>query len=301
MSAKEKKQLLLETRNELEKMYLKKSNRKIAQKIKLLKINQQFNQDINCLQKKWTKLIKKNNNLSNELVISYKKLSQKYWKKYNLKPTAPHIFTKILHKINKKECHDFLKKFGAILRNNSNRQLKIVSNKYFDEDCTILCKKYKLFPITNWFIVIHNYILNNYFLSPLFHYDPIFNEKKIDKLGLDANFNIEILTDPLSNEEQVHIIPFENTTIADIKKYWKKVTEINKILYHKKGIDKRYYPLKNLNIANQLFNLDKIEKSDWIKQEKIYGEITDENFAKKEKLRKNRLKQIRYSYKKRIS
>jgi hypothetical protein len=127
------------------------------------------------------------------------------------------------------------------------------------------------------------------------------NENKYLDLLNGANFTMFVKEEKTTKELELFIQIFENTSLDDIKKYWKSILKYQKILKENKKIGKRYYPLKKLGEAKEIFDLDKRKgMSDWEKQEEIYGEVGDLNFGAIECKRKNKLKQIRHQYKKRL-
>jgi len=260
------------------------SNPKIKQQIKLLLGREDFLNEVNLLRKKWKPLISKRDDLQRIFDKENKKLLKKY-KTY---------FPSSLSKEEKGRIFTPLHK-----------QFEILEDDEFNKDIIRLCKRYKIYPIGIWrhtllFFIVEKSLIPPYlgFGNGIFYGDGSLDIHK--QKPYDLNFAIEIRENKETKELELFIQIFDNTSLGDVKKYWKVIELYRDRLKAMKGIKKRYYPLKNLSVAQKLAELDKIEKSDWVKQEKIYGEIGDLDFGKKEKKRKNKIKQIRYQYKKRL-
>lgn len=273
-------------KEEIENLFLEGVSPKISKKIQLLRINKNFLRDVNILREKWTGLI-------DEYNLGFKKITEKLskiWRKYKVKGSP------LSHPLTKKEKD----KFSFLAR----QTYEVLKNKDFNKDATSLAKKHTLYPTNLWrhplilFIVTKKFFPVSYWLK--IGLENHFPTKEIIAPLEDLNFAIEIRNNKETNEPELFIQIFENTILRDLKKNWKLITKCQKKLKKLKGIKKRDYILKNLKIAKKLNELDKKEKSDWIKQEKIYGEIKGLDFGKEEKKRKNRIKQIRHRYKKRI-
>lgn len=261
----------------IEEEWIKRTNPKIAQKVKLLRLNENFNKDIWLLRKRWRSLIKRNNILRREQDKIFKKIIKKYQTTdLELKKEDKEIQWRIARK-----------------------RVKLIQTPAFLNDLLNLAKKYKLYPLDFWVDSLMNVIFYNFFfIDPLRLDIQEYEFPRISCLPSDANFEIRLLKHPSTGEPELLIKLFDDCSWRDIKKYWNYISDRLKKLREIKGIKKRYYPLKNLEIAKKLFELDKEERSDWIKQEKIYGEAGDLDFGKIEWKRKNKIKQIRYRYKK---
>jgi len=284
-------------KKEIEKDFLEKSNPKIKQKIELLKLNKRFLKDVDILRKKWADLIDKYHFLGKEWVGRVIKLQDKY------KIQKP---TEFFNLITEKEKNG--------LWSLKQQELNVLKNDKLERDFIELAEKYKLYPTNLWKFLMEFYVIDYWFL-PFVKFlgletEPYSSYENFLHLPNNLNFAIKIKNNKETKEPELFIQVFEDTSSEDIKKNWKVIKECQNKLREIKGIKKRYYPLKNLEIARKLAELDKkdyfdnvlvedkkVKVNDITKAEEIYGELPLNK--KKEQRAKNKIKQIRHQYKER--
>lgn len=272
---------------------------KIEQKIELLEAKPSFLDDVAKLQEKHTDLIKIfNTNL------------QKNWQKFDEMLANAGIWNKIkTGEFTPKNPADIstlltpkdLEEFGAL----DLAAYEPLEDKEFCKDAIELCRKYECLPISYWKQPMQIYIATEHFYSPhswfgvgLASHTAVKDIEDVLKLPRNLNFGIKIENNKETKELELFVQIFENTSLRDLEKNWHIVAKQQKKLKEQKGIDKRYYPLKNLDKAKRIKELREQGKSDWEIQEEIYGDIGDLDFAEREKKRKVWIKQIRNFYKK---
>jgi hypothetical protein len=125
------------------------------------------------------------------------------------------------------------------------------------------------------------------------------------------NFDIEVKKNKETKEQELFIQIFESTSWRDLKKHWKVINDLQERLKKQKGIQKRYYPKKNIKIEKQLAKLDKLKYEKYYEptlDKWINQKITDQKKALKiyenslfdleeEQKAKNKIKQIRHRHK----
>lgn len=266
---------------------------KIKQKMELLELNPSFLKDISNLQNKYKKIAQEYNIYLKKIWLKYDKIMANagIWEKikngdfkYTLSPTPKD-----------------LKRFNSL----GKKAYKPLTDKNFNKDIMNLCKKYKIYPIDYWrntlqvFIAIGNFAPPSFwFKTGIENYMTKDEKKNIFKLPPKLNFGIKIEDNKETNEPELFVQIFENTSLRDLEKNWQIIFEQQKKLKEIKGIKKHYYPLKNLEKAIKIKELKEQRKSDWEIQEEVFGENINLNFGKIENKRKNIVKQIRHQYKK---
>ena len=128
-------------------------------------------------------------------------------------------------------------------------------------------------------------------------------EEHGEKVLTKLNFEIKVMESPLLGNQELYIQIFDTTASRDVVAGWRFIDAARKVLLGKK----RAYPKRNLALAEQVLDLDKKMGneygSDWKKRDIIFGEsgeaFTPESGAKESKERK-KIKQTRYSYKRRF-
>jgi len=261
-------------------------NPKTEQIIRLLKINKKFLKDTAVLRKKWCSFIKKYKTPINKMVTGlFETAYQGYLNKK--KPSSL-----------SKEIKKNLVRFEKLIKKD------LFSNTKFNQDILDLCRKYKLYPISLWYYGVTLFIIPNNFFPlnqwggmELVEYS---SSEEISQIPKDMNFDLKIRKNKNTKEPELSIQVYETTSLGDIKKYWHTVKRYQNKLKKVKKMDKRYYPKKDLEIAEKLFILDKTKsRSDWEKHDAIYGEPTSSSKkdGKKETKKTKNLKRIRYRYK----
>ncbi len=296
---------------QVEELFMLNSHKTTKQKIRLLKLNKNFQKDIFDLRVKHKKIIKEFlfnskelikelvNNLFDRNLVSQLKNAKDV--KMAWEPMSVAMKKKPKQKI-KNRCNNI-----------ATRILKTSEDKLFNEDIIAICNKYKLYPIENWCLPIISYSAFNH-IPPsdlllgkeLEGYLP---REEIIKLPQNMNFSPKIIINKITGEKELYIKLFDNTTLkSDLKKNWHIIEKLQKTLRNEKGI-KRYYALKNLPIMEKLSG----------KNNKIYDPVLDREIKKtdidialetyqdipfnkkEEKKAGNRIKQIRHQQKKRLS
>jgi len=273
-------------KKEIEKWLSEWNLPKTDQKIEDLKINPNFLRNITILRKKWANFINKHKAFIDKIL----KLTIKNQNKSHLNKTKH-------YKLSKKD----LNKLSLI----GKQHQWLFKNAEFNKDIFACAKKYKLYPIKNWqypltfFTVTNNFDPPNYW--PSLELQAYSSMQEMIQLPRNMNFNLQIKDNEETNESELWIHLYENTTLQELKKHWKVINNYQDKLKRIKNTGKRYYPRKNMKKEKQSIELDKTNLSDWEKQEKIYGEIKSSDFGPEEKKRKTRLKVMRYRYKKRFA
>jgi hypothetical protein len=227
----------------------------------------------------------KNENFQKELIIlckKYKTFPMEYWQYFVLTfvlfdqfiPMDNLFLLKLKNYISPKEI---------IFRpDNLNFGLSIVKNKDNNKDKLFI----QIFESTsskdireNWQTII-NYA------------------KKLEDEREKKNLFSIIIKNEITNEEELFVQIFKNTTQREIEKNWNKIIKKRDKLRVKKGI-KRFYSFGNIPFMKKILNLQKKKIPKSIIQEKLYGEIKDVNFGEKEKRRENSTYQRTYRFKKR--
>jgi len=274
-------------KKEMEKWLKGCENLKTEQTIQLLRNDENFLHDIYALKKKQKDSIKE----ASESIKELENIFDKTLEKALLKKEYPAKMAKG----EKKKLPNLVKVFESDL----------FTGKKFDKNIVGLCRKYKLYPIDFWYYSLVFYILTDDFMQPnLWAGRKLENKISFEeflKLPKNMNFDFEIRLNKQTKEQELFIKIFESTSLSDLKKNWKIINALQKWLKEEKGIDKRYYPKKNLGVEKTLSELDKTNLSDWEKQEKIYGEIPGIDFGKEEKKRRGRIETIRNRQKKRLT
>ena len=287
-------------KKEIEKWLLECENPKTKQKIQLLINNEKFLSDIDILKKKWNDFLK-------DYVVSTEKI-KKTLDKIMQKVYQAHLEQRPTPKLTKQEQEN-LSIWGKIFKED------LFTNAKFNKDIFNLCQKYKLYPIDLWKYPLFFYILTGDFEEPNIWAGlkslGVLSIKELIELPKNMNFDIETRKNKKTKEQELFIQIFESTSWRDLKKHWKVINNLQKRLKKEKGIDKRYYPKKNLEIEKQLTELDKSKykkyyeptSGEWIKlkttdQRKAF-EIYNDNLSDDgdEQKAKNKIKQIRHRHK----
>ena len=272
---------------------------KIRQKIEVLEARPDFLDDIAKMREKHADPIRIfNTNL------------QKNWQKFDEMVANAGIWNKIRKgEFTPKNPADIstlltpknLEGFGAL----DLAAYEPLKDKNFCKDAIELCQKYECLPISYWKQPIQIYIATGHLYSPhswfgvgLANHTAIKDLEDVLKLPRDLNFGIKIENNKETKEPELFVQIFENTSLRDLENNWHIVAKQQKKLKEQKGIEKKFYPLKNLDKAKKIKELRKQGKSDWEIQEEIYGDVGDLDFAKIENKRKGLIKQIRNFYKK---
>lgn len=272
----------------LKELYRRDVNPKIRQKMEILEMNDDFLKDMSVLRKKWANAVKEYN-------FYFKKIINKAFKK-----GADDDIKKIIMGGTKPTGDQYTLKDKKEFKVLGEKAYKPLQDKLFNEDVVALCKKYKLFPTSIWKYPIQISVVFGEFF-PASNWLTVglsgfASNKEIMTIPQDLNFAIKIENHKETNEPELFIQIFENTSLGDVEKNWKLIAKEKEKLKGIKDIKKNYYPLKNIEKAKIIKDLRKQGKSDWEIQEEIFGEITDVNFGKIENKRKNSVKQIGYQY-----
>lgn len=300
--------------NEVYENYLlMNSSPKIRQKVELLRMNSNFQKKVEHLRKKWSRFIKEFNYCIEKIgdlipIESIVKFDKKNGEnRANISPIPPPT----------QEDKDVVKKLGL-----GEKIQKIILDSKFDQDMIGLAKEEKLYPLEYWKESVKTYVLMG-IMSPITYSLKIglasyFPKNEIFKVPPDLNFAIKIIENKKTKEPELFIHIFENTVLRDIEKNWGLISECREKLQEFKKInetEKRFYPLKNLPVAKELRNkdrkkyhiyhdivsgeLEKIKMTDKSKALEIYNNIP---FSKEAELKAaNKIKQIRYQFKKRLN
>jgi hypothetical protein len=280
-------------------------HKKINQKIALLLCNPNFLKDIEKTRKSRKNLIDRIKKLEDASNDCNKKIYDLMIEK-GMKPPF---------NIAEQSSPEIRANFKLLIQY-AEKQSDLESDPYLKEDVKKILQQYDLSPETAWEFSVMNFILHGKFSDPLLaHFDfrllP-FNKKEkfqeemkslsnlmISRDMMGNNFCVFLEKDNQTNEPVVLIRLFNNTSKKDIVSGWKYIASIRDSAL-KKG--KRFYPLKNLDLANRINRLDKDGnlKSDWEKQEEIFGEVASANFGEVESQRRKKIKQTRSRYKKRF-
>jgi hypothetical protein len=267
---------------EAENLFLDSSSPKIKQKIELLRLNKTFLTKADLLREKWKFLIK-------EFFSSYMKFE-------NI------LDTEVID--NKYKISPPSKKGANIIKKSLEKAQEKFTNKDFEKDIIKLTSETKLYPVEYWKNVVSGYVLTEIFVplniflkSGLEDYIP---KKEVLRVPPRLNFAPKIIKNKKTKELELFIQIFDDTSLQDIKDNWNLVGELQKKIRKDKGMEKRFYPQKNINIFKKIINLMKNGLSNWEIQEKIYGEKTGLDFGKKEKKAIDNIRQIKHRGKKHI-
>lgn len=273
-----------------------KANKKIVKSLKILDANARFLSELRVLQIKWRATKKTGDILMEKFNDTLDKACHKKMEKGGVK--------------NMDELPDSNSFIQDIVKNNPivSKQLEdamrsnALINKGFNADIISLVKKYDLLPRYFWSRLIEQIVLEELkFPSEILTAKNPIVEKELEDAGFIKIENCEIFLEKNTtiNEDEIFIKIFPYTSLGDIRKSWKAISKLQKSIRKTLNI-KSFYPLDNLDIAKKIKKLDREKISDWEKAEKIWGEITGISKASgaREIRRKNRLKQIRYQYKK---
>ncbi|MSU73933.1 hypothetical protein EXS56_02205 [Candidatus Kaiserbacteria bacterium] len=164
---------------------------------------------------------------------------------------------------------------------------ELLLDKKLRDESIGLAKKFKLYPAEEW----SNIIVSIFFCPPECNYltaamydDPFFMKKT-------KNCVVVARVNPSTNEEELLLKIFPDTSIDDVKKSWPVVAEQQKQLRTRLG-QKRFYPHKNLKIAEKIKKLKEQGVSEWEIQEQVYGESMGLDFGKEEVKKKARIRKI---------
>jgi len=170
----------------------------------------------------------------------------------------------------------------------------IENNKILAQEVSKMLKKYQLEPQNIWFQELRYFIINNYFIPALSSMETTVSHESLKVIDTDMGLfkqNFRIWVD---SKRGLCVQIFNDTSLADVRRGWKYVERAKKVYYDKT----RFYPLKNLNLAKKILDLDNgTEQTDWAKQNEIFGDT--DSFSEEDKgIRK--IKQTRHQYKKRF-
>ena len=263
-----------------EQIFRQNSHKTTKQTLEFLESNEYFQKDISDLRIKWASVIgefnscyKKATQLAEEKAFSKVKLPEKIawkdiwhwvWELIKAKLSLP--------KKEQKELAEAEKKM-----------LLTLANKDLTNDIIELCKKYKqLSPIGIWLPQIRTYLVMNYLFPPDFFLTAglkgYFTKEEIINAPQDLNFIPRIETNPVTGENKLVVEFLDNTTLKqDFGKHWKIIDKIQKLLRREKGI-KRFHPVKNQEIAEEVAELDKQKTEtyfDPLSKQLIETKITD--------------------------
>jgi len=270
--------------------FLQDVNTKISQKVKLLRLNNDFIKEAKILRKKWHDITKEWGNFLKKLVMLYNLDSVEIIpnQKLILPPISPRETTLIINLFKSVDIG------GKIL------------DKDFQQDIIDLAKKYKLYPAEQWKEFVMVYILTELFI-PATYFFKLGLENYIPKLELlkvppTLNFFPIIKENETTKEPELLVKIFDNTSRKDLMDNWSVVAGAQKKLRELKGFKKRYYPRKieNIEIEQKIKELKKQGKSDWEIQELIYGEKGGLDFGPEENRAKAKIRQIRHREKKKM-
>jgi hypothetical protein len=280
---------------EIENSFLEGINPKIKQKIELLRLDKNFNNKVESLRQKWPILIK-------NLADGFDKIMEFM--------DTDHTTVKDGQLIIPPPTSDQI----AAGKSSADEIFKSLTNKEFDNDIIELTKEARLYPIIFWKEAIKNYVLTG-LLFPMSYYLQMelgnsLSKDEIFKVPENLNFAPSIKINDTTKEPELFIQIFETTSLQDIKNNWNIIANCQKSLRENKNI-KRYYPLKNIGNAEKLLDIDKFSSyidpdgsdaevySELAKAKKIFGKISNNGKAKQQA--KNKVKQLRHQYKKRLT
>lgn len=244
-----------------------RKDKKFIQRLEELEINTDFQKEIDALRKKWCQQIERSFQITEEMGDVIREEGFK----------GPENLTEVQEKR---------------LRSLQKESTNFLLNKDLINDSVEVAKKFHLYPADNWsttisFIIfgkpedsyLHRaFFSNNYFSKNFKNCDVIFQKNL------------------LTNEKELFIKIFPDTSLEDIKITWKEIVKTQKRLRENIGW-KRFYPKTSIPTAKKLKELDTKDIDDWQKQEIIYGESRGADWGKKEVKRKANLRQIRKRYK----
>ena len=171
----------------------------------------------------------------------------------------------------------------------SRKATEILLDRTLCENTINLAKKFKLYPSEEWSNIIISLIFfstGTSFLNATMYNDPFLLHKT-------KNCVVSKRKNDLTNEEELFIKIYPDTSLDDIKESW-KVIMIHQVLLRKQFNSKRFYPFKNLETAKKIKELDTKKMSDWERQEEVYGRSDGPNWGKEEVKKKARVRQIRH-------
>lgn len=191
---------------------------------------------------------------------------------------------------------------------------KIESHPTIVAAARLLATKYELEPLLAWTYSLVSLILYGYSYPPIFEslrdLTPLLiklNPKKraeamnaISELR-QQNFGILARKDEYTGKMSLYIQLLGNTSKNDIVRGWGAIKKIKDLALGKGN----FYPLKNLDLASKISSLDESEKSasDWEKRDKLFGgddKVMTPEIGVEESKQRKKIKQTRYSYKKRF-
>jgi len=281
---------------------LELTNPKTKQKLRLLIAKRKFCKDIKNLCGKWKQEIKKHSSLEKQIRKRVTKITK--------------ILNKLVKNPKDKKNLKELMEIGLLI----SQQKRIEQKQRLNQDLIRLIKKYRLYPNALWRSVLldfvfHKRVEGTYSLA---HFNPAclkLSKGLMDHIYPDINFGVKLIENEETREPELYIQIYEDTALREVKKHWKLIKKCQESLKRLKGIKKRYYPLKNLSIAEELAGLDKNKEKEYYEptlDKFIKEKITDLSKAlsiyddipcdtKEEQKAEKRIRQIRRRYKKILS
>ena len=276
--------------------------KKLWQQVASLELEDGFIKEFRALQKRYSKLIKKSQKITQELITLLSKNPKACGKNAD-------EFVKYFNN-NRDYCLESAIVFAPIPQKNITKlyslcreYLRLKENKKIEEEIKILVKKYKLLSFNFSFTALMVAFYKDPFPFIFFDIYRDLREKIWQCLPVDAQFTLSVDPPlyPQNNESKLAIHLYDNCSLKDIEKYWGRISQKLKELRKMKGDKKRYYPQKNLSTAIKLKRLDKNKNlTDWEKSDELFGELNYKNLQKQglvENKRRKNLKQIRHRYK----
>lgn len=267
-----------------------KIDKKITQEIELLLINPQFQKDVAELRKKFA---------ATTIPYSYHAGTLRSQIKELEALTGKHWFS-LTNPEKKKFPLYFSCESGAAFWtfaiSGLLRKEKVKLEK-FRKAAVALTRRHHLIPERAWSFCIVNYLLNDVLIPPSFWFlDASLPDNKFDLVN--SNFGIAIKPD--AGEYTIALQIREDTSLHDIRRGWKSVDTLKKLVYGKK----RFYPLspQSLRLTASVIqqDIESPDESDWEKQERIFGVVTGTNFGKIETKRRQQVKRVRHKAKNRF-
>jgi len=284
-----------ENLTEIENHFLEGINPKIKQKIELLRLDKNFNNKVENLRQKWPVLIK-------NLADGFDKIMEFM--------DTDHVTVKNNQLIIPPATPDQI----SSGKSSADEMVKSLTNKEFDNDIIELTKEARLYPISFWKEAIKNYVLTGVLFPTSYYLQMGLNNSlsrdEIFEVPKNLNFAPSIKINDTTKESELFIQIFETTSLQDIKNNWNIIADCQKELRKNKNI-KRHYPLKNIGNAEKLLDIDKLSNyidpdgneakvySELTKARKVYGKIPNNGKAKQQA--KNKVKQLRHQYGKRLT
>ncbi|MDP3948615.1 MAG: hypothetical protein Q8Q17_01550, partial [bacterium] len=249
-------------------------HKKLHQKIRLLLANPTFQKDVNDIKKRFSTAIEQVSNARQKLDLAITNSEEK-----RLKILADSWLKKHLEVVRTPALH---KKINGILT------------------------KYALSPKESWMGALSNFLLYGGSMIPLSGINQTitfptpkeesdFESHMVNSL-VGQNFGMVIEKE--RKETMLFVRIYDDTSLEDIKKGWKLIDEARRKVLSKK----RFYPLKNLELAEKINKVDikNPGMTDWEKQQEIFGEVSAQNWGEIETQRRRKVKQTRSRYKKRF-